>query len=213
MKNMRISLSVLCALACLASARANLTMTLSPSTQIGPRGTEIVFSGTLTNTSATAKVFLNDIHAILGTGSSAYLTFEPNAFYSNVPGILLPGESYSNSELFRVLLSAMAPAGDYHGTIFVTGGGDMVANSDLASGGFVVSSPWKIVSATRLANSHLLLQCFGVANATNTIQAAPDLMTPFTTLAHVAADANGAFQYEDVDAGGLSSRFYQLVYP
>lgn len=212
MKTGRALLCYICVYLGCASADANLTMTLQPSTQLGPRGTEIVFSGTLTNTGAT-KLFLNDIHPILGAAASPYLTVESNFFYSNVPGILLPGESYSNSELFRVLLSGIAPAGDYGGTVFLTGGADMLANSDLASSAFVVSSPWKIVSLTHLTNGHVVLQCFGVPNTANSIQASPDLFGSFTPLASVMADTNGAFQYEDTNPDNLSIRFYQLVFP
>jgi hypothetical protein len=210
MKSVRALFSLFCALACVVSAHANLTMTLSPSVQNGPRGQEVVFSGTLTNTSAT-KIFLNDIQATLSAGVSPYLTLKPNAFFSNVPGILLPGESYSNSELFRVSLSALSSPGDYPGTIVMYGGGDILANTNLASAGFVVSSPWNIISITRLTNGHVLLQCFGVSNVGNTIQFSPNLVTPFNLLTTVPADANGAFQYEDANAGTM--RFYQLAFP
>ncbi len=211
MKTSRSLLLLFCVLPWVTSARGDLTISLSPSTRYGPGGTEIVFSGTLTNTSPTEKVYLNDVHAALSGAAATYLTFEPNAFFSNVPGILLPGESYSNSEVFRVLLSGMTPAADYPGTFVISGGADIFANSDLTSAGFVVSSPGKIYSITHLANGHVLLQCFGAPNAMNTIQASPDLLTQFTTLATVMADDQGAFQYEDTD--NFQARFYRLAFP
>jgi hypothetical protein len=213
MKRSSVLLSLFCALACVVSARADLTITLSPSVQNGPRGQEVVFSGTLTNTSGTDKLFLNDIQATLSASVSPYLTLKSNAFFSNVPGILLPGESYSNSELFRVSLGALAAPGDYPGTIIINGGANLAALTNLANADFVVSSPWKIVSVTRLPNNHVVLQCFGVASVANTIQASPDFATPFATLAAPTADGTGAFQYEDANAGSFTTRFYQLAVP
>jgi hypothetical protein len=211
MKISRAIAVLFCVLACMTSARGDLLIALTPSTLYGPRGTEIVFSGTLTNTSATEKLYLNDIHANLTGAAATYLTLEPNAFFSNVPGILSPNESYSNSEIFRVLLSDTTPSGDYSGTIVISGGTDIFASGDLVSAGFVVSSPGKISSIARMANGHILLQCFGAQNADNTIEASPDLVTPFTTLVTLPADAQGAFQYEDTNPG--TSKFYRLTFP
>jgi hypothetical protein len=211
---MRISKHIallFCVLAPITCARGDLTVSLSPSTRYGPGGIEIVFSGTLTNTSATDKLYLNDVRADLTGAAATYLTFEPNAFFSNVPGILLPGESYSNSEIFRIVLSGMTPPGDYPGTLVISGGANIFATSDLGSAAFVVTSPGKIASITHLANGHILLQCFGAANAANTIEWSPDLLTTFTTLTTVNADSDGAFQYEDTNPG--TSKFYRLTFP
>jgi hypothetical protein len=213
MKISKSLLIVFCVLPWMTAARGDLLISLSPSTRYGPKGTEIVFSGTLTNTSATEKVYLNDVHATLTGDAATYLMFEPNAFFSNVPGILLPGESYSNSELFRVLLSTSTPKGDFPGTFVISGGANIFANGDLVSAAFVVSSPGKIYSISRMANGHILLQCFGAANTLNTIQASPDLSTPFTTLGTMMADDQGAFQYEDTGAANFPSRFYRLAFP
>ena len=141
MKRFRLLALIFCAVAWTATARASLTMLLSQSIQNSARGREIVFSGTLTNTSGTDKIFLNEIVASLGGSSATNLTLNSNSFFSNVPGILLAGESYSNSELFRILLKPVAPADDYGGTITIRGGADIFANGDLASGNFTVLSP------------------------------------------------------------------------
>ncbi|MGZ5504211.1 MAG: hypothetical protein ACXWGY_06080 [Chthoniobacterales bacterium] len=122
-------------------ARADLTMSLSASVQNSARGVELVFSGTLTNTSATDKLFLNDIAPTLGGASASNLSFKPNSFFSNVPGVLLPNESYSDSELFRVALSGAAPSGDYGGAVTIRGGADIFANDNLASSFFIILSP------------------------------------------------------------------------
>ncbi len=129
-------------------AYAGLSMSLSASVQNSARGRELVFSGTLTNTSSTDKLFLNDIAPTLSGASATNLSFQPNSFFSNVPGVLLPSESYSNDEVFRVSLKGTAPAGDYGGTVTVRGGADIFANGDLASAGFTILSPDVNLAAT-----------------------------------------------------------------
>jgi hypothetical protein len=136
-----------CVLACARPAGADLILTLAPSVQNGASGTELVFSGTLLNTSTTAKVFLNDITFTPDGASAASLTLKPNDFFANVPGILLPGETYGGT-VFRVALSAGAPAGDYGGTITLVGGTDIFAASNLASAAFAVRSPEIDLAAT-----------------------------------------------------------------
>ncbi len=125
------------ALVLLAAARldAAVTLTLTPSVQNSAHGPELVFGGTLTNTSATDKVFLNDVQASLASNVAAVLTLNGNTFFANVPGILLPGETYTGV-FFSVILSAAASPGDYAGTIVVKGGADIFASGDLASAGF-----------------------------------------------------------------------------
>jgi len=72
----------------------------------------------------------------------------------------------------------------------------------------------KIRSISRLPNGHMLLQGSGVANATHTLQSSPSPRSAsFSTLATVAADAGGLWQYEDATVTGSSARFYRLSYP
>jgi len=129
--------AILVAFVLLAAARlaAAVTLTLTPAVQNSARGPELVFSGTLTNTSATDNAFLNDLQATFTGNAGAFLALNSNAFFANVPGILLPGETYTGV-LFSVTLSAAASPGDYAGTIFVKGGADIFASGDLASAGF-----------------------------------------------------------------------------
>ena len=122
------------------SARAALKITLAPAIKNAARGTERVFSGTLTNTSATGKLFLNGLHVTLNGGAVTFLALQPNDFFANIPGILLPGETYTGP-IFRVALGALAPADDYTGTITLDGGGDITAAANLASAIFAVLSP------------------------------------------------------------------------
>jgi photosystem II stability/assembly factor-like uncharacterized protein len=76
----------------------------------------------------------------------------------------------------------------------------------------IVPPGLKIVSITHPASSTIHLQCFGVPNAVNRIQSSPDPSpNNFTPLASVAADSNGAFQYDDTNAG--AQKFYRIAYP
>jgi hypothetical protein len=127
--------------------KAAVTLSLAPVAQNSARGREVVFSGTLTNTSPTEKVFLNDLQATIPSGASGVLALEPNTFFASVPGILLPGEAYSGV-LFRLSLAAAAPADDYAGTIAVKGGSDIFAASDLVSAPFTIFSPDVTIVAT-----------------------------------------------------------------
>jgi hypothetical protein len=69
-----------------------------------------------------------------------------------------------------------------------------------------------ILSITHPAGNTIHLQCLGVPDALNRIEFSPDLSPgSFTTLAQVSADAAGAFQYDDTNAG--AAKFYRLAYP
>jgi hypothetical protein len=71
----------------------------------------------------------------------------------------------------------------------------------------------EIVSITRLSNAHILLICKGVPNFAHHIEASPDLIAPFASIAAVTADSNGDFQFEDPNAGSFEQRFYRLTFP
>ena len=126
------------------SARAALSLVLSPAAQNSATGVEVVFSGTLTNTSASSQIFLNDLQI---SGGPAQLTLKPNTFFANVPGILLPGESYTGP-IFSVIISSGAPAGDYAATVSVLYGADIFALNNTASASFAVLSPAVNITAT-----------------------------------------------------------------
>jgi hypothetical protein len=72
--------------------------------------------------------------------------------------------------------------------------------------------PFAITAISQLDNQHILLQCEGVPNAANHIQASPDLSpNSFQTIESVTPDATGAFSFEDTNPGTF--RFYRLAYP
>jgi hypothetical protein len=118
-----------------------------------------------------------------------------------------------------IALSASSPA--------INAGGDALA-SKLDQRGYVRSgasdigafefggAPLAILSITALGNGHIILQCFGVPNQVNNLQVSPDLsLGSFGTISPSpdAADGNGAFQYDDAGAVGLTQRFYRLAVP
>ena len=129
------------------SARASLTIALVPSPQVAEQGAELIFSGTLTNASATDKLFLNDLDATLTGSSAAHLSLKTNAFFANIPGVLMPGETYTGV-LFRIAISRLAPSDLYGGTIAVLGGAGIFATTNLATANFTIASPVADIVAT-----------------------------------------------------------------
>jgi hypothetical protein len=107
------SLMLLSGLALLLSAapvRADLAFFLTPAVQSGLGSNEIVFTGTLINTSPTDDLFLNNIQISLIGGAAGRLTADTNVFFANVPGILLPGETYSDVVLGSRSTRQLRPA-------------------------------------------------------------------------------------------------------
>ena len=84
---------------------------------------------------------------------------------------------------------------------------------DVTQGYVFDPAPLKIISITRLSNGHILLQCQGIPDQLNTVEMSPDLISPYPDRASVMADGTGAFQFEDVNAGSFTKRFYRLSYP
>jgi hypothetical protein len=130
-----------------APAEANLTFVLTPAVQSGARSNEVFFTGTLSNTSQTDTLFLNDIEVGFTDAGTNYLTADTNTFFANVPGILLPGETYSDI-VFAVAIDPAAPPGDYFGSVTIMGGSNIFAADNLGSQSFQVSSPAVSISAT-----------------------------------------------------------------
>jgi hypothetical protein len=92
-------------------------------------------------------------------------------------------------------------------------GGSLFNLIDVAQGYVFDPAPLQILSITRLENGHILLKCLGIPDQLNKIQATSDMLVSFTNLDSVLADGTGAFQYEDVNAGSFTQRFYRLAFP
>ena len=127
MKNLAASILTCFAVATM-SARAALTVSLDAPIVNAAAGNVLVFNGTFTNTDPSGKVFLNDLQV----SAPAVLTLQPNVFFENVPGILLPGETYTGP-IFSVALGAAAMPNDYNATLTVSGGANISATGTLAT--------------------------------------------------------------------------------
>jgi hypothetical protein len=121
------------------AAQAQLSFELASADQIGTATNEMTFSGSLTNTGST-NLYLNDIQCVLFPPGLTVLNADTNAFFANVPGILLPGETYTDV-VFGMTLGAVAPPGVYDGTVTIFGGTNIFAASNLASAPFQISLP------------------------------------------------------------------------
>lgn len=71
----------------------------------------------------------------------------------------------------------------------------------------------QLTSASHLTNGHFSLVGRGEPLMSIQVQASPDLMQPFTMVGSTAANATGAFQFEDADASTMMQRFYRATYP
>jgi len=125
-----------------------LQLSLSVSVQNGSADAALVFSGSVTNTSTTSRVFLNGVQITFSGSHSSFASQNSNTFYSNVPGILLPNETYTGP-LFQVLLAANSPSDDYGGTVNFVGGSTITASDSLTSATFAVLSPSVQITATQ----------------------------------------------------------------
>jgi len=131
-KQFTLMLAAAVLLAGTASAQVGVTFVLTPAVQAGVASNEVVFTGILSNTSATANLFLNDIQISFGCAATNYLTGDTNTFYVNVPGILLPGETYSDV-VFGVAINAGTPAGTYTGAVTVLCGTNIFDETTLSA--------------------------------------------------------------------------------
>src|ERR1700691_3401644 len=127
-----ILLSGLALLMSAAPMRADLIFVLTPAVQSDVGSNEVVFTGTLINTSLTDNLFLNNIQFDFIDEGDDYLAADTNVFFANVPGILLPGETYSDV-VFGITVSAAPPPGQYFGIVTIQGGMNIFAVDNLAS--------------------------------------------------------------------------------
>lgn len=143
MKGMRLTFALVWLVLGMMKACAALTVSLdAPTVSVTP-GNAVVFTGTLTNTDGSAKLFLNDL-LVLSPGG---ITLQPNVFFANVPGILLPGESYTGP-IFSVATSVNAAPDVYACTLDVRGGADIFASDSLATAGFSATVVLPVVTIT-----------------------------------------------------------------
>src|ERR1035437_9097172 len=133
-------LSGLALLLSIAPARADLAFVLTPAVRSGVGSNEFFFTGTLINASLTDNLFLNDIQFDFIGEAAGHLAAETNVFFANVPGILLPFETYSDV-VFAITINPATPPWQYFGFVTIQGGTNIFAATDLASPIFEVSLP------------------------------------------------------------------------
>ncbi len=191
------------------SARADLAFVLTPAAQTDVGSNEVIFTGALINTSLTDTLFLNNLQVDLIDAANTYLAADTNVFFANVPGILLPGETYSDV-VFGLTVAPTAPPGQYFGIVTIQGGTNIYAVTDLASPIFEVSLPPAVLGVT-LAGTNLLLSWPSPPGGFE-LQQNPDLTTTnWTVVTNPVTFTNGQNQILCVPAGG--SQFYRLQYP
>lgn len=135
---MRLLLFILMIAASSALAQSNLVFSLSQASQPGIGSNAVAFAGTLINESPT-NLYLNNIQFAFIGAATNNLGSGSNAFFMNVPGILLPGESYKDV-VFSVTVNPGAPPGDYFGSVTIQGGTNIFAVSNLATQTFLITS-------------------------------------------------------------------------
>src|ERR1017187_1576483 len=109
-------LSGLALLMSTAPMRADLIFVLTPAAQSDVGSNEVIFTGTLINASPTDNLFLNNIQFDFIDEADNYLGADTNVFFANVPGILLPGETYSDV-VFGITVASNTPPGQYFGIV------------------------------------------------------------------------------------------------
>jgi hypothetical protein len=205
-------LPLVSSLACLLSAapgRADLASFLTPDAQSGVGSIEVVFTGTLSNTSPTDLLFLNDIQFSLIDEAGDYLTAYTNAFFANVPGILLPSENYSDV-VFAIAIDPATPPGQYFGTVAFEGGVDIFAATNLASQVFEVSLPPAALGLA-LSGANPILSWASPPGGF-VLQNNSDLTTTnWLTVTNIPTVTNG--QNQVILPPPTASQFYRLQYP
>jgi hypothetical protein len=174
------------------SLSAALQFTLVPAVQSGAVTTQLTFSGTLTNTSATDNLFLNDIHFDFNAAAAAALAADSNVFFANVPGILGPNETYTGP-IFTVTINSSAEPTDYFGSVVIRGGADIFDLTDLLSQNFQIASP-SITVSTGTADAFEFGAVPGTLTITRTGSTNYDLMVHYA----VAGSASPGVRYSSL---------------
>jgi len=204
----------------------------------GFTGTHYYKTYTFTNTAGAARCYTVTINAGLnGPGdieSVAYdQTYDPTSISTNYLGDT--GISGLGTTVDQATYSFTVPAG-HNFVVVVNTTGSTTAGSIASSqfsgtvSGFINDTagpgdcsmvplvPLHITAITRLTSAghegHILVQGTGAPNTPYHIEFSPDLSpNSFGSPQAVTSDANGVLQYEDVNAGSFSRRFYRFTYP
>jgi len=191
------------------SAWADLAFFLTPAAQSGVGNNEVFFTGTLTNTSLTDKLFLNNIQFGFINAATNYLSADTNAFFANVPGILLPGETYGDV-VFGISVAPATPPGQYFCLVTIQGGADILAATSLSNQTAQVSLPPAALSIT-VSGTNLVLS-WPSPPGSFVLQQNYDLTTTNWTEATNMPIA-GEGQNQVIVNPVIGNQFYRLKYP
>ncbi len=202
-------LSALALLLCAAPARADMAFVLTSASQSGVGTNEVFFTGTLTNTGLTTN-FLNNIPFSFTNTATNYLTADTNIFFANVPGILLPGETYTDV-VFGVAVNPATPPGNYSGTVTIQGGTNIFAAANLSSNvAFQISLAPAALGVS--ASGGNLLVSWPSPPGDFVLQQNPDLTsTNWMAVTNTPTITN--FQNQVILAPTAGNQFFRLKYP
>jgi hypothetical protein len=193
----------------IAPARADLAFVLTPAVRSGAGSNEFFFTGTLINTSLTDNLYLNDIQFDFIDEAAGHLAADTNAFFANVPGILLPFETYSDV-VFGITIDPATPPGQYFGFVTIQGGTNIFAAADLASPIFEVSLPPAALGIAP-SGTNVVLSWASPPGGFE-LQRNSDLTTTnWLTVTNTPAFTNG--QNQVTLSRSNSSQFFRLKYP
>ena len=133
-----LSAFILTGLAAAPAAQAQTAFGMPQDGRAGAQGDTIQFADTLSNSSATDTVFLNN-DTVTFTAPGLTLT---DLFFSNGPASLGPvgsGTETYNGDFFDVAISSTAQPGTYSGTFEIQGGADSNADGIVAAKDFSVT--------------------------------------------------------------------------
>jgi len=192
-----------------ASAQADLAFTLTPAVQSGVGSNEVVFTGTLINTSPTDYLYLNNIQISFIGNATTCLVADTNVFFANVPGILLPGETYSDV-VFAIAINPATPPGQFFGLVTLQGGTNIFATANLASPIFEITLPPAALNIA-LSGTNVLLSWPAPPGDFVLWQNSDLTTTNWTTVTNTPVVMNGQNQVTLPPVSG--SQFYRLEYP
>ena len=202
-------LSILALLMSAASMRADLIFVLTPAVQSDVGSNEVVFTGTLINTSPTDNLFLNNIQFDFIDEADDYLAADTNVFFANVPGILLPGETYSDV-VFGITVASAIPPGQYFAIVILQGGTNIFAANNLASPIFELSLPPAALGITT-SGSNIALSWLSPPGGFVLQQNSDLTTTNWMTVTNFSTVTN--FQNQVILASTNGNQFYRLKYP
>jgi hypothetical protein len=193
----------------IAPARADLAFVLTPAVQSGVGSNEFFFTGTLINTSLTDNLFLNDIQFDFIDEAAGYLAADTNVFFANVPGILLPFETYSDV-VFGVTIDPATPPGQYFGVVTIQGGTNIFAATNLASPIFEVSLPPAVLGIAP-SGTNVVLSWASPPGGFELQKNSNLTTTNWLAVTNIPTVTNG--QNQVTLSQSNSSQFFRLKYP